>query len=117
MTRVAKHGDVKFVVGGSASSSSSAITTAAIDTNGFGVLTLGLAKSAGTIAVTATSSDTSDGSFTSDTNIIGATSMASADTNGAVSYIGDKRYVKFVITPASGTFSYGVILSEKRIAD
>lgn len=116
MTRTSANGDMKIGQGGSASSSSSAITTTAVDTALWGKLTLLMTGSAGSIVVTCQSSD--DGSnYASDTAIVGDTTVDfTSATHGQVAYVGEKRYVKFILTPTSATFSYANVLSEKRMA-
>lgn len=117
MTRTSFHGEIKIGQGGSGSNSSTAITCTAIDTAKYGGATLLLTGSAGSLAITCQTSD--DGStYASDTALDGDTAITlSTKGNGGVDYVGDKRYVKFIITPTSATFSYATLLVEPRRAE
>lgn len=100
-----------------------AVGSTAIDTNEYGTVTI-IAVSAAAVGaeLTLTECDTSNGTFTAvdSSDVVGAELTAGAvtfdvATVNLVGYIGNKRYIKAVITGA-GT-SGAVLLSEKRYAE
>jgi hypothetical protein len=104
MARISIIGDCDAVVGA---------TATAIDTNGYGSITLVINAAAAGV-VTLTECDTSDGTYTAV-----ASTDAIVPTIGEAgaflcSYIGSKRYIKVGLTGTGNTFV--VLKSEKRMA-
>ena len=100
-----------------------AVGATAIDTNGFGTVTI-IAVSAVAVGaeLTLTECDTSSGTYTNVTSedVVGAELTAGkvtfdVGTVNLVGYIGNKRYIKTAVAGA-GT-SGAVLLSEKRYAE